>query len=1239
MSNSTVISVLDPLRFPLCGTQLIEASAGTGKTYTIAMLYLRLVLGHGGAEAAFARALNPPEILVMTFTEAATKELRDRIRARLSEAAACFRDETGRKYDKMLIELRGEYPAHEWPGCARRLQLAAEWMDEAAVSTIHAWCHRMLREHAFDSGSLFMQQLESDQSELQAEAVRDYWRSFIAPMTAEQAEEVGKFWACPDDLAKSLATLLKHVELLAPASDPAQHVAAVLAKRHSQLMPLKAPWQAWLPELKTLFDKARASKAFDGRKLRSDWVEGWLQALQAWADTPKQITPELSDSAWHRLSQAGLDEAWKNGPFPGHPAITALEGLRPQLQALPDCREGVLQHAARWVAERFAEAQRQRAQMGFDDLLSRLAKALDGPHGPRLAERIRRQFPVALIDEFQDTDPLQYHIFERVYVGAADNALVLIGDPKQAIYRFRGADIHTYLKARCACTHHYTLQHNYRSTAEMVAASNHCFDYTEQMQGPGRAFRLSGLPFIPATAAGQPGQCLIEGQAPVALTLWNLPEPEQEEDQKAKLPPLDQDRSLIAEACAAEITRLLNLARQGQALLIDAEGEQRPLRAADIAVLVNNRKEAERVRGELDARGVRSVYLSDRDSVFQSPQAEMLQHWLVACAEPDQPRRLRAALATETLGLDWADIEKLNRDEQAWEAMVLRFRGYRDIWRQRGVLPMLRALLNDFAVPARLLAPERAEAGGERALTDLLHLAELLQHAGRQLDGEHALIRHLAEQRAASRSDDSAQIRLESDAERVQVITVHKSKGLQYPLVFLPFAAEARKLKQDKIEALYLRDDQDQPVLHVYPDSTALAQANEERLAEDLRKLYVALTRAKYATWVGVAPRGELANSALGHLISAGQLWNPNTQLADLPVRLQAFAKGCKHLQLLAAPLGRFEVLAGADEAAAVGQARQMSRSLKDYWWIASYSALRIAGDVRSAGQVPDTAQQDNFHEAQQEQLEQELDPAARAASGRKPQAGTAHSFERGGWVGTFLHDLLEWAAKQGFAALRADPAPLRDMVARRCKLRGLERWIDMLYDWLLAVLQNPIELPQGGCFTLDRLGSYIAEMEFLLACKPCDVYTLDELVCQHTLGGELRPALQFNRLNGMLKGFIDLVFEHEGRYYVLDYKSNYLGPDDAAYTPQAMRKVILDKRYELQYVLYLLALHRLLRARLPDYDYERHIGGAVYLFLRGHAAPGAGVHFERPPRQLIETLDELLGGTRQAVRDEETCA
>ncbi|MGQ4879327.1 exodeoxyribonuclease V subunit beta [Billgrantia sp. LNSP4103-1] len=1242
------VTQLDPLAFPLHGSRLIEASAGTGKTFTIALLYVRLVLGARSEadDAAFERPLTPPEILVVTFTNAATQELRERIRTRLVEAAAVFlQPAEGAEGDDLLLQLRDQYDSATWPACARRLQLAAEWMDEAAVSTIHSWCYRMLREHAFDSGSLFSLDLETDQTELELEVVRDYWRSFYYPLNTDELASVVRHWSTPEQLHQAVRGLMPEAEALNKnAPPPAETVANASRETAERLAQLKAPWPKWVNECEALFEEAAQQKAFKGQSFNARSRANWLGALREWCQNDA-AWPGLTEAAWKRLTPQGMAEIWLKGEPPDHPALAALEKLQEELNALPDPYADLLTHAVHWCRARLDREQERRAEMGPNELLTHLDRALAGPNCEALGTQIRRQFPVALVDEFQDTDPVQYRIFDCVYrirENRPECGVFLIGDPKQAIYAFRGADIHTYLRARRDTEgRHVTLGTNFRSSSEMVESVNRCFEFAEAH--PPGAFLFKSpegdpVPFIPVGAKGRKDSLTRHGQPLPAMTLWQLDCDE----------PLSKTayHGEMAERCASYMVELLNEGQRGSAGFQSEQGELQPLKPSDMAVLVNGLGEARAIRQALARRGVKSVYLSDKDKVFASPVAPQLDAWLRACAAPDDDRLLRTALATPVLGLDIATLDHLNEDELAWEGRVMQFRDYHRLWQRQGVLPLVRSILHDFDVAQRLLASGPASEG-ERFLTDLLHLGELLQHASQELDGEHALIRFLAESIAHPEAQgDTHKLRLESDADLVQVITIHKSKGLEYPLVFLPFICSHRPTKKDD-SPLRWHDAEGRLRISLEADEETLATVDRERLGEDLRKLYVALTRARHATWLGMAPLKGGEGSAIGQLLANGDLLGP-TGFSEALKRLKG---DCAAIEIAPAPPAHAQIVSRSERDDALGEARTPARPAREHWWIASYSALRLSGetvtvDAASAPVRTDLPPNPQDSEAQRSGSLPEPATAMEATalevieephdSGQSEPLPSLHRFPRGPGPGTFLHGILEWAGELGFIRVARDPALREETLARRCQVRGWQPWLPTLHAWFGTLLAAPLPLPDGaGSLRLEALTSYQVEMEFWFASRQVDTRRLDALVSAYTLtspGTSLpRPALDADTLNGMLKGFIDLVFEHEGRYYVADWKSNHLGPDDAAYSSDAMRQAVADKRYDLQYALYLLALHRLLKARLPGYDYDRHIGGSLTVFLRGASAESRGVHAERPSRELIEAMDALFQGNPQA--------
>ncbi|WP_157956790.1 exodeoxyribonuclease V subunit beta [Salinicola halimionae] len=1272
---------------PLTGHHLIEASAGTGKTFTLAALYVRLVLGPlPGREAVdFPRPLTPPEILVVTFTEAATAELRGRIRARLKQARDWLLASPGTRQDAVLADLLEPLVTAGEAACrsgARRLDQAARLMDEAAIFTIHGFCQRMLTRHAFDAGARFSAELLQDGQTLLNQAVEDYWRREFYPLDERWQRQIRAQWSGPEALAGALRPLLKD------GQPQPLWVAGEEVEAPRALGPLFAELESGLDEraaletsltgawdreaIAELMAEAFRNQTLNKTSYKSHELEDRLAAFETWlAQGDFGAGDGITDSSgrfW--LSQEKLDGALvkaaasKGQTAPTHPFFALLDRLAAIGQPFATIARQVLVHARDQVAVSFAADKRRRGLWEFSDLLNDLDAALARPQPAaatdspalRLAARIRHELPVALIDEFQDTDPVQYRIFSHIYRAPesdpAATALLMIGDPKQAIYAFRGADIHTYLDARRATPSRFTLMRNFRSTQSMVDATNALF-----LRHP-QPFGSDEIPFV-AVESNPKATRLVdrEGQPVEALGVW-WPDTER----YAR----NDYQNMMAAATRAEVQRLL----EGEWRFVGETGE-RAVKPADIAILVRHGGEALKVRAALADGGIRSVYLSERSSVFDTPQAFELLQLFEAVAQPRQDSRLKAALATKLLNESPQALEPLLADELAWEREVERFSDYHRQWQRRGVLPMLRAVMRDFRIAERLA--QRAD--GERALTDLLHLGELAQNAQQRLDGEQALLRwwHRALQEGVETLDSQAlSQRLESDEDLVRVITVHKSKGLEYPIVLLPFICSHRPAEPDRnTKLLALRPAEGEgSVMVASPDDAQTREADLARLDEDVRLLYVALTRAAYACRMGVAHVGRgrgksgcLHETALGRLLGS--------QKEDDGVALLERLRQGQRAGWLAIepppelPDHRLRLASGAPE---TKPARRFQGRIDDDWWIASYTAL-IAdarqdtgrserGEGEGIGEDAAAASED-LPATLDVEVSRERDPVPR------PRIRSLFEFPRGPRPGTFLHGLLEML---DFDRL-ADPAyadTLRRDVERRLATSGFDvAWAPLLLEWLLERLRQPLIHLDGQPVHLDRLEAWRTELEFWLPATAAWSEPLDRLVTRFEPLPGPRPRLAPRKLNGMLKGYIDLVFQAHGRWYVLDWKSNHLGDDPEDYQGARLAAAMVDHRYDLQYVLYVLALHRLLKSRLEDYDYDRHVGGACYVFLRGLSkapiskAPDAapelstmslstepedapegvvdssanGVFYRRPSRALIEALDAWLDGDAEPAR------
>lgn len=1189
------MQALNPLEVGCDGVRLIEASAGTGKTYTIATLYLRLLL---------ERRRSVSEVLVVTFTEAATEELRDRIRGRMREALRLLQDGKGK--DDNLRELLDRLEDRD--AAIEYLTNELTRIDEAAIFTIHGFCQRMLQENAFESGAFFDTEFLTDEGELLAEVVEDFWRREFYPDPG-LARLAHAAWKTPGGLLDEIRPYIaKRALLVHPRIEPEACSGDAYRKA---LARVREVWDAHAEAVQKLLAGHKGLSQNKATGYGGDRVAKICEEMTAFLAGPKYNFAAPKGLEWFtpaKLANCLLKKAEADGP-PRHEFFEACAAL---LTICGIKKLELIGRAIEFSREQLAVRKQQRGVISFDDLLSSLSDALTGEGGDVLAARIAGRFPYALIDEFQDTDPEQYRIFSTIYQGRADCGLFMIGDPKQAIYSFRGADVFTYMQAKDdtdPASERFTLGTNWRSARTLVQAVNTLFD-----QCPAPFVYAGHIDFQAVEAAGKADESplLIDGAPPVPLHAWFVGRRPENVDHRGQQIDLSKpikkgwaDTALSA-ACAEEIVDLLTRAQQGKVRIGERELEPR-----DIAVLVRDRFEAEHVQAALRGRGVASVYYS-RDSVFAAPESEDLLRVMSAVAEPDEERTLRAALCTGLLGATAAELDALLQDELAWEAVHEEFDGYHRTWAQHGFMVMFRRLLHARGIPGRLL--EREE--GERALTNLLQLAELTQNASREHDGIENLLHWFAEQRAApDGNNEDQQLRLESDADLVKIVTIHKSKGLEYPVVFLPFLWKAKPVTKKTGPVLFHEETEARElVLDLTRDEAHAALAEKERLAEDLRLAYVALTRAQYLCYFAWGQFKEVGHSALAWLLHAradsvpAEFAETVKGLKDevLRERLEALAKeasGC--LKVDDPPIATLRTYRAATEETGRLEAREPRRRLRQDWHVASFTGLT----------------QDRFEPMERPDYGSAGEDAEQRARGDGP---SIFQFPKGARAGSFMHLLFE-----SIDFPRAEGEALAGVVASQLARHGYEpEWQPVIEQMVGHVLDTALG-EEGLALRGVTRERRLIEMEFHYPIARLTAEALNAVLPGLGAGVET-PRLRFNPVAGMMRGFIDLVFEHRGRFYLADYKSSYLGPRVEDYGREALRQAVAAHRYDLQYLIYTVALHRYLRHRIADYRYETHFGGVYYLFLRGmrpERGRETGVYFDRPEPALVERLDALFEG------------
>ena len=1199
----------DPwLELPLDGVRLIEASAGTGKTFTLATLVTRLVV---------ERELRIGEILAVTYTEAATQELRKRTRERLQLTLEVMDTDEAEDDSHEVALTRQIITAHLARGeesaeaLRRRLRKAVLDTDLAAIFTIHGFCMRVLREHALESGHGFdAPELLANDRELRDEIAADLWRAH-ARDDATTADLSVLWKGGHESLAEDLPALLQEPVLLPPDAplpeDPAPRVRETGAA-------LARAFQVHGEDFRAVLLAAIADDILNKTNYKDEWINALFDAAASWSARGDADLPFEHDKLANLTRESLLAKTKKAhaGKTPDSPLCDAVsshvDALKAQEVFLARRRTELLHRIRADACARMGVRKHQLHVQTYDDLINGVADALAGEQGTVLATQLRTQYRVALVDEFQDTDARQWTIFNRVFgSGNPAPALFLIGDPKQAIYSFRGGDVYAYLDAKEHAEEAPALSANFRSRPLLLTAIEALYG-----QAGDKAFRDADIEFHPVTPGGKRSDddFLRNGEPAPALTLWQAPLPPKNDKGVRKALSAGTSRSNATRACVAAIHGVLSDALDGNAMLKDKQG-MRAVQPGDIAVLVRSHVEATMIRQALAVAGIPAV-AAGRQSLFATMEARELHTLLLALMHVGDDGRLRAALSTVLIGADAATIESLDHDAVASHARQQAAQAWRERWNRAGTLALVGDLCADQA--ERLLGL----LDGERRLSNYLQLAEMLQEAQQHALGLKGLVDWLEQQIAgADKNDETQLLRLESDARRVQIITLHKSKGLEYPLVFLPFVAIGGK---DKSPGRYcvVHDKNHGRRMHwkfeKLPEAEWGAAADAwktEQRAEDARLLYVGLTRAEHALWIANGMFYNHDRSALADMVRnpaalashAGVMLDERTPTANLP-RLSLDAVG------------------------AIPPARVAKRRLHNDWWVYSFSQLAEAdgGDASSASTMPASGGNDEPDGAEDAAADTAVDPRF-----------------GGNRYGVALHAALERIALEpaGFSAWRdwrdGDEAPNDATVFIAKALRDEGYGADVLEDGVALTTRLightlTARMPEAVRLCDVPMAQYRPEIEFQFALQPTQVDDLLALLHPH---GVVRDRHGFGlrqRLEGLMTGLIDLTYCVDGKWYVLDYKSNRLPTYDAG----ALQRAMAHSEYDLQALIYTLALHRWLRFRLGDaYDYGRDFGGIRYLFCRGLDAARAdspGIFAERFKPELIAALDALFGHVVEGV-------
>ncbi|MEE1853612.1 AAA family ATPase [Acinetobacter baumannii] len=1206
------------------GLHLIEASAGTGKTYTLSSLMVRI----------FLEKYLPGQVIATTFTRAAAAELKSRIRARLVETHRYLDAKRSLTEKEILLQAEQEsdlllqhilkHFATRIAYACERLKLVIDQLDELFVGTLDSFSQKLLREFAFESGKIERAQITDDAKTYSRQLIHDVLREWIQsqPQTvidalylAGELKSVDSFVKLVEDSLnfssahfklpekptiqfEQLAQLKQlaaeiDISLLEPYysldGDHYKHVSGTIFRNGA----FNKLFSECLPQLLQVLKQSDSILVFDG-------------SLAIQRELVFKFLGQLADQKVFKKCPAEISDG-----FYQHPCIQQIQQLFGVLKNYAEQFDQLHIYLKAYlcveVKKRLPQVLQNKGETTFSQQIRTLSEALKGEQGQRFAVFVQARYPLILVDEFQDTNQDQDDMLASIWRHPEryqKGCMIMVGDRKQAIYGFRGGDMLTFLNAykdiQAKHGREYKLIHNHRSVADLVEVVDALFqrqiDFGEQVQ------------YDPIRAGTRPHPVLIDQNQSNPYPLRWL---------------MLKDKETEAQQVAWKIRDLLNQSHAGQ-LYFQKDAQTQTLNEDDIAVLSRNHDGLDKVQFELERLGIR-VNRPSKRSVFDCTIAQDVGALLTAILHPYDEAKVKRALISRLFAMDLKQLLQLEQTAEGLSQFMTGFDTIRELWSAQGFLVAWQQCLNQFGIWKNLVAVQSKD--NERVVVNLRHLTEILsQHSEKYQGAQNLYHWYLKQLQSPLDREWELERRLSSEA-GVQLMTIHQSKGLEFKIVFLlgadkPFRENNKTLNFSTQDITVPESAQTltQRVVAIadktYLNETELKQHEERALAEQNRLWYVALTRASHRVYALLQDTDGKSVSGLAFWKNRAEPFQHRCCTDEIILEQPPAARHLnQHINIIEIQAQHFP------------DQRFYSRGKTSFSYLVQHLRHKVGTDLLAS----------QSHEAvlAEDELDQVISVEAPAA---QPISWIKSNFPRGTLAGNFLHEIFEHIDFQCSDEWVSE-------IRRRFKNDYSSLWQDLLIkyqesfpeeqeaeyslyhavaEWLQEILSTP--LYQG--FRLNRLQPehYLSECPFYLALsdRVLAMKRIQQLFAEY---GMEMPELLEARSARYLNGSIDLVYFDGQRYHIADYKSNYLGENLADYSVESIAQSMSLASYWLQAGLYLVALHRYLKVKMQNYDIEQHLGGATYLYLRGmNGEAEQGYYYWQPSTEFVLRLDAILG-------------
>ncbi|WMY97482.1 MAG: exodeoxyribonuclease V subunit beta [Arsenophonus sp.] len=1195
------INYLNPFTLSLKKRVLIEASAGTGKTYNIVIIYLRLLLGQRESSSLFKFnvPLDVSEILVLTFTENAKDELLVRIKKSIRKLRKACINETKcfdeSIYQTILSKIRNKKIAFQL------LSLAEINISHASIYTIHGFCRRILSEFFFELKIPSKYSILNNEEHIEKQACMDFWRRFLYPLDYSICNNVFQCFKNPQELLSVIKPYL-YGEL--PLFFNKELIYESIEKYHIRIINnINKFKKTWLKYSSKMIDILMNVLILNRRIYNLHNLNIWIENINIWA---KQNTLDYNiPSILFYFSKTKISTLIKEN-FSDLNQYHIFSEIDHILKKKYTLKNILIVKSIFFVRKKIYQKKISNRTFGFDDLLSILDyNLLDKKNN--LGKIIQRKYPMIIVDEFQDTDLRQYRILSNIYQNKEYTGLFLFADPKQSIYSFRDANIFVYIKAKKEIKNVYFLKENWRSSKDMIESINKLFMYKKNV------FLFQDIPFYKVYPSNLSKKLKIysKNNKISALNFYYL-------DYK-KYKNIDL-KEIIADYCASHIYNYLYF--NNNDIVLCKNNISNKIKHSDIIILVRNYSESLIIKKSLEKFNITTQIISEIVNIFQTAEAYDLVLILNAIIYPDNNNFLRTALATRLIGLSINEICYLNENEIAWSKKISNFFNYLNLWNENGISIMLKTIISDYEIVSNLL---KDEINGKKRLMNLFQLIEILEEQSLLFYDKYSLIQWLIKKIYNSEFDEKYQqiFSEESNKKIIRITTIHKSKGLEFPIVWIPFGCSVFK----KNICSFHQKDNLRSTIDFYPSQDELSISYKEYLSEEIRLLYVAMTRSIFCCHVGILFNIKKKNRTLlfyrnvleyifnfnlndqnksfeksikklsSDVISFFSIQEQDIKLISLinkKINLNQKNK-FKHNTFIKDNLSKFL------------SEKKFSRFIDNDSQIISYSKLKNDTNLNILNEKNLFSSEISYF----------FKNSFKKKQIKKNNLYSIHTFPKGLHTGIFFHHLLE--------KIYFNKRVNKFWLLKKIKIFGFEiNWISILKRWLFNILNTPL-LKNGLMLSKIKSNEKLKEIFFHFSINnQIECNELNKIIKKYDHLSRLASLLTFKKVSGILKGSIDLICLWKNKFYIIDYKTNWLGDNTLKYNFKNIKSEMIKNRYDIQYQFYTLALHRYLQYRLKKYSYNKNFGGVIYVFLRGINPKylGYGIYHVIPSFKLIKELD-----------------